>query len=45
MRLYAAGVVTGVWYQEYPGALSVLRSVTFGRIAGREAAGRTNAAL
>lgn len=39
-HLYAAGVVTGVWYQEYPGALSVLRSVTFGRIAGREAAGR-----
>ncbi|WP_051166586.1 FAD-binding protein [Amycolatopsis orientalis] len=37
-NLYAAGVATGVWYQEYPGALSVLRSVTFGRIAGREVA-------
>ncbi len=29
--LYAAGVVTGVWYGEYPGAMSVLRSVTFAR--------------
>ncbi|MGV9847457.1 FAD-binding protein [Streptomyces sp. NPDC003442] len=37
-HLYAAGVATGVWYQEYPGALSVLRCVVFGRIAGREAA-------
>ncbi|MFF1551254.1 FAD-binding protein [Rhodococcus erythropolis] len=37
-NLYAAGVLTGVWYQEYPGALSVLRSVTFGRIAGRDVA-------
>ena len=36
--LYAAGVVTGVWYREYAGALSTLRSVVFGRIAGGEAA-------
>lgn len=37
-NLYAAGVATGVWYREYPGALSVLRSVAFGRITGEEAA-------
>lgn len=40
-NLYAAGVVTGVWYGEYPGAMSVLRSVTFGRVAGQEAAAAT----
>nr|WP_237535471.1 FAD-binding protein [Streptomyces sp. SID3343] len=38
-QLYAAGVATGVWYREYPGALSVLRCLVFGRIAGCEAAG------
>jgi tricarballylate dehydrogenase len=32
--LYAAGEVTGLFYHEYPTATSVLRSVTFGRIAG-----------
>ncbi|MEV7663635.1 FAD-binding protein [Paenarthrobacter sp. NPDC089316] len=46
--LYAAGVTTGVWYTEYPGAMSILRAVTFGRRAGRHAAylaaTRTNAA-
>ena len=35
--LYAAGVVTGVWYGEYPGAMSVLRTVTYARIAAEEA--------
>ena len=36
--LYAAGEVTGLYYHEYPAGTSVLRSVTFGRIAGAEAA-------
>jgi len=34
--LYAAGEVTGLFYHEYPTATSVLRSVTFGRIAGAQ---------
>jgi len=38
--LYAAGEVTGLYYHEYPTATSVLRSVTFGRIAGAHAAGQ-----
>jgi hypothetical protein len=41
--LYAAGEMTGVFHHEYPPATSVLRSLTFGRIAGtniaRELAG------
>ena len=37
--LYAAGEVTGVYYKEYPAGTSVLRALTFGRIAAREAAG------
>jgi succinate dehydrogenase/fumarate reductase flavoprotein subunit len=32
--LYAAGELTGPFYHEYPPATSVLRSLTFGRIAG-----------
>ena len=32
--LYAAGAMTGVYYRHYPGATSVLRGATFGRIAG-----------
>jgi len=36
--LYGAGVVTGVWYGEYPGAMSVLRTVTFARRTGAEVA-------
>ncbi|AEI82954.1 succinate dehydrogenase/fumarate reductase flavoprotein subunit (plasmid) [Cupriavidus necator N-1] len=36
--LYAAGEVTGLYYHEYPAATSVLRSVTFGRLAGTHAA-------
>jgi len=32
--LYAAGELTGLFYHEYPPATSVLRSLTFGRIAG-----------
>jgi len=36
--LYAAGELTGLFYHEYPGGTSVLRSVTFGHIAGEHAA-------
>ena len=36
--LYAAGEMTGVFYHEYPPATSVLRSLTFGRIAGTNVA-------
>ena len=32
--LYAAGEITGLFYYEYPPATSVLRSLTFGRVAG-----------
>ena len=32
--LYAAGEMTGLYYHEYPPATSVLRSLTFGRVAG-----------
>jgi tricarballylate dehydrogenase len=39
--LYAAGEVTGLYYNEYPAGTSVLRALTFGRIAAREAAART----
>lgn len=35
--LYAAGEVTGLYYKEYPAGTSVLRALTFGRIAAREA--------
>jgi tricarballylate dehydrogenase len=37
-RLYAAGEVTGLYYRQYPAGTSVLRSATFGRIAGAQAA-------
>ncbi|KAL2008689.1 hypothetical protein VTN00DRAFT_6883 [Thermoascus crustaceus] len=33
--LYAAGELTGLYINEYPPATSVLRSLTFGRLAGR----------
>ena len=36
--LYAAGEMTGLCYHEYPPATSVLRSLTFGRIAGTNVA-------
>jgi tricarballylate dehydrogenase len=36
--LYAAGEVTGLYYHEYPAGTSVIRAITFGRIAGAEAA-------
>jgi len=36
--LYAAGEVTGLYYKEYPAGTSVLRALTFGRVAAREAA-------
>lgn len=36
--LYAAGEVTGIYYNSYPAGTSVLRALTFGRIAAREAA-------
>lgn len=36
--LYAAGEVTGVYYHEYPAGTSVLRGLTFGRLAGAQTA-------
>lgn len=36
--LYAAGEATGLYYQVYTGATSVLRGAVFGRLAGAEAA-------
>jgi tricarballylate dehydrogenase len=36
--LYAAGEVTGVYYHKYPVGTSVIRGVTFGRLAGAHAA-------
>jgi tricarballylate dehydrogenase len=36
--LYAAGEVTGIYYNAYPAGTSVLRALTFGRIAAREVA-------
>jgi tricarballylate dehydrogenase len=36
--LYAAGAVTGIYYRQYVAATSVLRGMTFGRIAGAAAA-------
>jgi hypothetical protein len=36
--LYCAGELSGLFYHEYPPATSVLRSLTFGRIAGRDIA-------
>lgn len=36
--LYAAGEVTGLYYHRYPVGTSVLRSLTFGRLAGTHAA-------
>lgn len=36
--LYAAGEIVGLYYHEYPAGTSVLRSLTFGRIAGAHAA-------
>ncbi len=38
--LFAAGEVTGLYYGEYPAGTSVLRALTFGRIAAREAAAK-----
>lgn len=36
--LYAAGEVTGLYYHHYPAGTSVIRGVTFGRLAGAHAA-------
>ena len=36
--LYAAGEIVGLFYHEYPAGTSVLRSLSFGRIAGAHAA-------
>lgn len=41
--LFAAGEVTGLYYHEYPAGTSVLRAVTFGRIAGTHAAAAARA--
>lgn len=40
--LYAAGEVTGIYYNAYPAGTSVLRALTFGRIAAHEAAESRN---
>jgi len=37
-NLYAAGEMTGIFHHTYPSGTSVLRSLTFGRLAGRTAA-------
>jgi tricarballylate dehydrogenase len=36
--LYAAGEIVGLFYYEYPSATSVLKALTFGRLAGAHAA-------
>ena len=36
--LWAAGEMTGLFYNEYPPATSCLRSMAFGRVAGLEIA-------
>lgn len=36
--LYAVGENAGLYYSRYPGATSVLRALTFGRMAGAEIA-------
>jgi tricarballylate dehydrogenase len=36
--LYAAGEVTGLYYHAYPAGTSVIRAITFGRLAGAHAA-------
>lgn len=41
--LYAAGETVGFFYHEYPAATSVLKALTFGRIAGEHAAANTAA--
>ncbi len=41
--LYAAGETMGTYYKSYVGATSVLKGMTFGRIAGRDAASRPSA--
>jgi len=39
--LYAAGeIVGGIFYNGYPGGTGLVSGAVFGRIAGREAAGR-----
>jgi tricarballylate dehydrogenase len=43
--LYAAGEVTGLYYHEYPVGTSVIRAVTFGRIAGAHAAAAAASSL
>jgi tricarballylate dehydrogenase len=35
--LYGAGEMTGLYFEAYAGSTSVMRSITFGRIAGRHA--------
>jgi tricarballylate dehydrogenase len=37
-RLFAAGEITGHFYATAPNAVSMLRALVFGRIAGHEAA-------
>ncbi|MBB6627542.1 FAD-binding protein [Nocardioides sp. KIGAM211] len=41
--LYAAGELAGLWHHVYPGAISVLSALVFGRAAGQQAADRVGA--
>ncbi|MGO4692086.1 FAD-binding protein [Glaciibacter sp. 2TAF33] len=40
--LYGAGEMTGLYYEAYAGSTSVMRSITFGRMAGRNAVNDTS---
>jgi tricarballylate dehydrogenase len=42
--LYAAGEITGLYYHQYQAGTSVLRGLTFGRVAGENAARAQEAA-
>ncbi|MBV9593816.1 MAG: FAD-binding protein [Actinobacteria bacterium] len=42
-NLYAAGELVGLFYHEYPAATSVLKALTFGRLAGAHAAAEAHA--
>jgi tricarballylate dehydrogenase len=43
--LYAAGEITGLYYHQYQAGTSVLRGLTFGRVAGQHAAKMMDSAI
>ena len=43
--LYGAGEMTGLYYEAYAGSTSIMRSITFGRIAGCNAINSTTASV